>query len=971
MIKIPESYELIMTQRIEELKTDAFLLKHKKSGARVALMQNDDENKVFSIGFRTPPSDSTGVPHILEHSVLCGSKKYPAKDPFIELAKGSLNTFLNAMTYPDKTVYPIASCNDADFKNIMDVYMDAVLNPNIYTRPQIFMQEGWHYEMESPESELTYNGVVYNEMKGAFSSPSDVLSRYCMNSLFPDTAYSVESGGDPACIPDLTYEAFMGFHKKLYHPSNSYIYIYGNCDMEERLEYMDREYLSNYDAITVDSEIALQKPFDKMNEVSIDYSVTEKEGTDNKTYLAYNILVGDSLDTKLNTAMTVLCQALFSIPGAPVKQALIDAGIGDDISGSFDADVRQSVINIVAKNTNADKKDTFLKIIRDSLTEICEKGIDKNSIIAGINSAEFQYREADFGRFPKGLMYGLNVMGSWIYDENKPFIHIALNDIYTELRNAVETGYFEQLIKDKILNNPHTSLVMLNPVVGLTAINDRKVADKLAAYKATLSKDEIDAIVANTKALKEYQSEPSTEEELRSIPLLRREDISEDIVPYINDFATIKGVKLVHHDIYTNGIGYITLSFGMDGIEDEELPYVGLLNKVFAYVDTKRHSFFDLSNEIDMYTGGIECSIEGYTDINTAKTQNRFNISCKALVEKFPTACALLDELINDTIYSDTKRLKEVLLETKSRMQARFTAAGHSTAVAEAMSQIGEAGKIASITKGLDFYNFVCGVLDDYEAQKDAVVAKLSEVAHKVYNRSKLVISLTGDDEVYVRVNAAVEGLIDRVKVQNISEVERHIEFKKERIGYKTASMVNYVARVGNFTKAGCTYDAALKVLDTILSYDYLWTEIRVKGGAYGCMDGFSITGPSYFCSYRDPNVEATNKVYEGIVDYLQNFEADEREMTKYIIGTFSSIDTPLTPSQRGNRSFDSYFNKMTNEKMKEHRLRVLNTQVEDIKGLAPIVKAVLDDGYLCVIGNEEKIEAAKDMFEKVTTLFE
>ncbi len=970
MFSLPDTYELISEQRIEELKTDAYILRHKKSGARVAVMQNDDENKVFSIGFRTPPSDSTGVPHILEHSVLCGSKKYPAKDPFIELAKGSLNTFLNAMTYPDKTIYPVASCNDADFKNLMDVYMDAVLNPNIYTRPQIFMQEGWHYELESPQDELKYNGVVYNEMKGAFSSPDEVLFRYCLNSVFPDNSYSVESGGDPECIPNLSYEAFLGFHSKLYHPSNSYIYIYGNCDMEERLRYIDSEYLSHYDEITVDSEIELQKPFDAMQEKTYEYSVTEQEGTDHKTYLAYNVVIGDSLDTKLNIAMNVLCQALFSMPGAPIKQALIDAGIGDDISGSFENEIRQSMLSIVAKNTDSDRKEEFLKTVRDGLLKACREGIDRNSLLAGINSAEFQYRESDYGRFPKGLMYGIIAVGSWIYDDEKPFVHLALNDIYAELREAVDTGYFERLIEEKILNNTHASLVELKPVVGLTAINDQKTAKKLSDYKATLSDEEIASIVENTKALKQYQSEPSTEEELRKIPLLRREDISKDIVPYMHDEGTIGGVFVDHHNIYTNGIAYLTLSFDLSKVSDDELSYVGLLNKVFAYVDTDRHSFFELSNEIDINTGGIDSAVEGYTHVDSGENVTRFNVRCKSLSDRFSVACDLLKEIISGSDYSNTKRLKEILLEAKSRMQARFVSAGHSTAVGAAMAQMSVGGKISSLVNGIDFYNFVCGILDDFDAVKDSVVAGLKAVADKVYDREGLMISLTGDDELYKSVNPALTALVAEFPVKNNPVCPRNIELEKTKIGYKTASMVNYVARCGNFKKAGLEYDASLKVLDTILSYDYLWTEIRVKGGAYGCMDGFAITGPSYFCSYRDPNLSATNKVYEGIVDFIENFDADEREMTKYIIGTFSTIDIPLTPAQRGRTSFESLFTGMTNEKLLEQRLKALNTDVEDIRGLTDIVKAVLSDDYLCVVGNEEKLCEAKDMFDKVVTLF-
>lgn len=380
-----ETYELVMEQKLADISAIGYLFRHKKSGARIAMVSNDDENKVFCIGFRTPPADSTGVPHILEHSVLCGSDKYPAKDPFVELMKGSLNTFLNAMTFPDKTIYPIASCNDVDYRNLTDVYMDAVLHPNIYKREQIFKQEGWHYELTDLDAPLTYNGVVYNEMKGAFSSPTQRVYRMCLNSLYPDTAYATESGGDPAYIPDLSYEQFLKFHSTLYHPANSYIFVYGNCDMEERLNYLDREYLSKYDRIDVNSVLVHQKPFDRMSRVEGMYSVTEDEGTENKTYLAYNASIGEAGDMKLSLAFTVLEYALFNAPGAPVRQALIDAGIGEDVSGSYDHSILQPMVTIMATNTDADREEEFIRIIKNSLKKLADEGINKDTLRAGIN----------------------------------------------------------------------------------------------------------------------------------------------------------------------------------------------------------------------------------------------------------------------------------------------------------------------------------------------------------------------------------------------------------------------------------------------------------------------------------------------------------------------------------------------------------------------------------------------------------
>ena len=566
------AYEVLQTEDLSDLKSKGTLLKHKKSGARVLLMENDDENKVFTIGFRTPPSDSTGVPHIMEHSVLCGSKEFPVQDPFVELVKGSLNTFLNAMTYPDKTVYPVASCNDKDFQNLMHVYMDAVFYPNIYQHDKTFRQEGWSYKLDEPDGELTISGVVYNEMKGAFSSPEGVLDRVVLNSLFPDNAYSVESGGDPEVIPELTYEQFLDFHRKYYHPSNSYIYLYGDMDMEEKLRWLDEKYLSDFENEPVDSEIHLQKPFTEMKEVVQEYSIASEESEEDNTYLSYNKVIGTTLDEKLYLAFEILDYALLSAPGAPLKKALLDAGVGKDISGSYDNGVYQPIFSVISKNANVEQKEEFVRVIEDTLKDIVKNGINKKALRAGINYHEFRFREADFGNYPRGLMYGLQLFDSWLYDETKPFIHMQAIPTFEFLKEQVETGYFEELIQKYLLDNTHGSIVIIKPERGRTARMDKELADKLQAYKDSLSKEEIDALVKATKELEEYQEEESAPEDLAKIPVLGREDISREIAPIYNKELETGGVKLVHHEVETNGIGYTALLFDLSGIPEEKLP---------------------------------------------------------------------------------------------------------------------------------------------------------------------------------------------------------------------------------------------------------------------------------------------------------------------------------------------------------------------------------------------------------------
>ena len=967
-----EIYELIMEQNLGDISSKGYLFKHKKSGARIAMVSNDDENKVFCIGFRTPPADSTGVPHILEHSVLCGSDKYPAKDPFVELVKGSLNTFLNAMTFPDKTIYPIASCNDVDYKNLTDVYMDAVFHPNIYTREQIFKQEGWHYELENVDAPLTYNGVVYNEMKGDFSSPTQRVYRMCLNSLYPDTPYATESGGDPEFIPDLSYEQFLNFHKTLYHPANSYIYVYGNCDMEERLEYFDREYLRNYDEIKVGSDIPHQKPFDKQGRVEGVYSVTEEEGTENKTYLAYNASIGESGDMKLALAFTILEYALFNAPGAPVRQALIDAGIGEDVSGSYDNSIRQPMVTIMSTNTNSNREEEFVRIIREALEKLVNEGVNKDTLRAGINYNEFRYREADFGRWPKGLMYGIDMFGTWLYDDEKPFYNMQLSEAYDFLKKQVDTDYFEELIKKYLLDNPHSSVVVLKPEVGYTAKLEVATAKKLAEYKKTLSNEQLQTLVYDTKALKDYQSEPSTKEELESIPLLKREDIGKKASKLYNTEKSINGVKVLHHNINTNGIGYLRLSFNLDKVDDELLGYAGLLSKVLGAIGTEKYSFVELSNAMDIRTGGINVST-GFTPFVKPSKDYRYSldIAGKALYGDLAALTELMEEIMNHTIFDDYKRLKEIIGETKAGIQMRMQSTGNAVGVAELAAQINESGAVRKQISGRGFYSFLDDAYKNYDEKKESLVAGMKKAAEKIFTKCNLIVSYTADDKGYELISRLVGELVDTLASDELPVVSRKLELKKTKLALKTSGQVNFVCRVGDYSKAGVEYTGAMRILSSMMNSDYLWNNIRVKGGAYGCGAAFGGFASSLgaFTSYRDPNLEKTNEIYEKAPEYVENFEADEREMTKYVIGTISDLDIPKTPSAKGSASFDAYIGGLTEQMLQKERDEVLNATVDDIRSLHGMVKAVLDDGYLCVVGNEDKINGAKDMFDVIEPL--
>lgn len=968
-IKDLKEYEIITQRQVPDLNSEGFLLKHKKSGARVFILSNDDPNKVFYIGFRTPPEDSCGTPHILEHSVLCGSKKFPPKDPFIELAKGSLNTFLNAMTYPDKTVYPVASVNDKDFNNLIDVYMDAVLHPNIYEREQIFKQEGWHYEITDRNEPLTINGVVYNEMKGAYSSPDDVLSNLIFETLYPDTGYAYDSGGDPLEIPKLTYEHFIELHKKYYHPSNSYIYLYGNCDMAEKLKWLDEEYLSAYDKKDIDSALKSQSGFESVKERLSEYAISEEEELTDNTYLSKNYVVGSALDKELYLGFQILEYALVDVPGAPLMQTLLDKGIGKDIYCIYENGIRQPYFSIIAKNSEEGKKQEFLDTIDEVLRQQVNDGIDKKALLAGINYYEFKYREADFGSYPKGLMYGLQSLDSWLYDENDPFMHIEENETFAKLRNSVDSGYFEGLIEKYLLNNTHVSVVVMKPSRTLTQEKDEKTARELQNFKEGLSLKEIDALIEDTAKLKQYQSEPSTPEELETIPLLEISDIDKKAEPFINEISEKDGIKMLFHETFTNGIAYLSLMFNCDCVSEELLGYLGILKNIYTQVDTERYSYADLNNEINLNSGGIRVGIAQYNDINSTEDYKAFfELRGKFLNDKTDFGFEIIPEILFKSVFDDKKRLKEILSMLKSRISDGLVSTGHQAAVLRAGSYISKASEFMDKVSGIDFYDFVCGFEKDFDAKSDELIAGLKKTAALILRRENLALDFTGDRETF---NRAV-GLTKDFALQLESGREEAKTLQGRALlneGIKTASMVQYVARCGNFKTIGLKYTGALKVLKVILGYDYLWNNIRVKGGAYGCMSGFNRNGECYMVSYRDPHLKQTLDIFERAADYIRDFDVSKRDMTKFIIGTISNMDTPLTPSAKGQRSLNAYMSNVRYEDVQKDRDEVLGASVEEIRALSEHLKALVDAGAFCVIGGEEKIESEKDMFKNTRSL--
>ena len=954
---------------IEEVNSDAYVMEHVKSGARLMYLDNDDDNKVFYIAFRTTPDNSKGVPHIMEHSTLCGSRKYPLKEPFVELAKGSLNTFLNAITWPDKTMYPIASRNDVDFHNLMDVYLDAVFYPNCLKNPQILMQEGWHYELENKEAPLTYNGVVYNEMKGALSSPEAIMEDRAMEKLFPDTTYGVESGGDPEVIPTLSFREFTEFHRRFYHPSNSYIYLYGNMDIDKTLEYLDGEYLSAFDRRNVDSMVKTQAPFGKRISVTAPYGIAENEDTEGKAIHALYNAFNDHMSTMDALAFRILNYVLIDMDGAPLKQAVLDAGLGSDLSGSYGDSYKQPVWIVEVTGSEVDKQQAFADVVDSTLRSIALKGLDKDMLEAALNRTEFTARENDYQGRPKGLFYGVRAMDLWLYDRDPMEALRYIDDINT-LRDNLKTNYFENLLLRYVIKNPHQVLITMKPEKGLTEKMNRETAEKLAAFKSSLSDEQLDEIMASTKALKERQASGETEEALETIPLLSRKDLKRTVEEKVLEKENVSGMDHFHFDVHTNGITYLNLYFPLSGLTEEDIPYAILLSTLLRSLSTTKHSYGELARLSNAYTGGMSFAVNGYGKVeDTNAYLPALTVRAKALTAKADKLLDLLGEVINHTLFTDTKRLKELILQEKSEWDMTAFSRGHSLVMTRLTSYFSRGGEFAE-QSGLSYYYFLADLARKFDGEKEKLVAKLEEVSRKIFTRSCLFFETIGEEEEKKAVLSNLSLLVDDMEEGEKKE-PRPFSFPpaEKNEAFRTSGKVQYVAKGGNFKSHGFAYTGALKVMETILRYEYLWKKVRVLGGAYGAFTQFLRDGTAILCSYRDPNLAETLKAYEDLPAYLENLTLSDREMTKYVIGTMAAAETQLTPSMKGERAMVHYLSGNTRESRMKIRDEVINCQVEDIRKLAPLVESVMKDPYICVMGSEDKIERDKALFDAVKSM--
>ena len=952
-------FVLVREENIKEVNSIARIFEHEKTGARLLHMENDDTNKVFSIGFKTPPEDSTGVMHILEHSVLCGSRKFPTKEPFVELVKGSLNTFLNAMTFSDKTIYPIASQNEKDFFNLMDVYLDAVFYPNIYKTKEILMQEGWHYDLEKKEDELTYKGVVYNEMKGAFSSPEGILMRKIQETLFPDNTYSNESGGDPKYIPDLTYEQFIDTHKKYYHPSNSYIFLYGDVNLEKCLKFINEEYLANFDKKEIDAEIKPQEKYNSIKDVEYTYSISEEDDEKEKTFLALNYVTGKSTDEEVYMDLNLLEYILLEAEGAPLKKALLDAEIGKDVFGSFDGGILQPVFSIIAKNSEADKKEEFKKVVYDTLNDIVKNGIDKKLIEGCINAFEFRLREADTGGYPKGLVYYMNAMDSWLYGGD-PLMHIKYEHAIENVKKSLNTNHFEELIKKYMLDNTHASLLTLKPEKGLAQREEDELKEKLENYKNSLSEEELNKIVEETNNLILRQSTPDSPELLETIPLLSLDDIGKEVEDLPINKEKHNDIEILHCNTFTSNIAYLNFMFYGKCIKEEDIPYFSLLGNLLAKVDTKTYDYKELSNEILINTGDMYFRNNVY---GNDKDENKYYPFLEVRTK-------VMADIVNNSLFEDNKRIREVIRELISRIEMMLMQAGHQVAVGRVASYFSPAASYMEKISGYDYYKFLKDIENDFDNKIENLKSKLYELQNTIFNKNNLMVFITGEDKELNLLKENMNKVVDVLSTEPLNNNDYTFSEEQKNEGLMTPANVDYVCKGYNFKKLGYDYNGSLLVLKTILGYDYLWNRVRVKGGAYGCMSTIARTGNMAFVSYRDPNLTETLKAFNEAPDFIKSFDVSDREMTKYIIGTISNLDMPLTPASKGEKALGMYMRGITKEDRQRERDEVLATNVETIKEYNKLIEDVMNKDFICVVGDEKKIKADKDVFKNLINVF-
>lgn len=960
-------FHLIKKQHSEDLQSDVSLFEHKKSGARLLALENNDKNKVFMIGFRTPSNNSTGVAHIMEHSTLCGSRKYPVKEPFVELAKGSLNTFLNAMTYPDKTVYPVASTNDKDFRNLTDVYLDAVLYPNIYNNPYTFMQEGWHYHLENQEDPIKYNGVVYNEMKGVYSDPDALVERETFKALFPDTIYGEESGGDPDFIPELTFKDFKNFHQNFYHPSNSYIYLYGDIDLDEQLEYLD-SWLKDFDKKEVNSKIQLQEKPDKRTEVEFKYPVPPGANKVNKDIIALSFALDDSFNSTKTRALAILLDVILDSNSSIVKKKLLEAGLAENIDVIFDTPMLQPVISIILKNTDKNKKEEFLNLFNEIIEDLIQNGIDKDHLQSSININEFRTLEALSGEgssFPKGLPIGLNILENWLYDKD-PFEKIDITKSFDEVNQLKEENGFENILKEVFIDNPHQSLVILEPDEEVGKIKEQRLKDSLEEYKNSLSQEEIDELVSLTQNLIEAQNKVDSPEELATIPHIKVSEIDKERTKIEYELSEIDNSPLLYVEGGSKDIIYLNLNFDFSTLDNDELPYLSVLENLLNNISTQTLNYIDLSQKLDMYTGGINHKITIYEDPKTLKIIPVYSVQSAFRIENIKQTLELMQTILLETIFTEKDIIKNLIQEERIHHKAAIQNNGNVVASNRLQSYFSKQARIAEELDGIEFYKFLTYLDENFDEIWPELSQKLQKIYSKLINKNQLTISLACQKKYYDEVIKELNPVVESINAFNLETNEFDLAPIKENEAFITPGNVMYNALGGKISDKDSINFGALQVLKTMLSMDYLWNKVRVLGGAYGAGFGFNKSGNIFMTSFRDPNLEKTYENFNGIIDYVENLDLTQEELDKYIIGTISGMDIPFSTKEKLRIASQMYYTNSNNEERQKFRDEILSTTVEDIKSNLDGLKDAIGIGYKCTIGTDSAINNSEELFNEV-----
>ena len=955
---IIHGFELIREQDIPEINTRARIFRHARTGAELISMENDDTNKAFGITFPTPPTDSTGLPHILEHSVLCGSRKYPVKDPFIQLAKGSLNTFLNAFTFPDKTCYPVASQNLQDFYNLIDVYLDAVFYPNI--TPEILQQEGWHYELENAGDPLTFKGVVFNEMKGAFSSPDGVLARWSQQSLFPDTVYGVESGGDPKFIPDLTYEQFKIFHDTYYHPSNAKIWFYGDDDADERLRIVD-DFIVDFNKLDIHPEMSLQPRFTEPRVVRKGYSAEEDEDG-SRGMMTVNWLLTENSDPELTLALGMLDHILLDTPASPLRKALIESGLGEDVTGGgLDEDVREMYYSAGLKGINTGDVQKVESLMFDTLSKLAEDGIDPEMIEAAVNTVEFHLREYNTGGFPRGLAMMLGALTTWLYGKD-PLAPLAFEAPLSAIKARLDKGehYFEELIGKYLLDNPHRVTVILEPDPTVRERDEAEERARLDAVQAAMNDADIQSVIETTEQLRIMQETPNSPEELATIPMLKLEDLEKTSQTIPLEISELHHSQLLYHDLFTNGIAYLDLGMNLKALPQEYLPYLSLFSTALLEMGTQTEDYVKLSQRIGRKTGGIRPSSLISTMQDGKTTSAWLFLRGKGTMSQTQDLLDILRDILLTVNFDDSDRFMQIVLEAKAGKEAGLVPGGSGVVNSRLKARFSEADWAAEQMGGVSNLFFLRDLVKKIESDWPSVREALEEIRYLLVNRNTMIANVTLDQANWTRFQPQLEGFIESLPTGSGDMAVWTPHYGPANEGLTIPAQVNYVGKGTRLYDYGYQPHGSAQVIRSFLNTAYLWDKVRVQGGAYGGFASFDrYTGVFSFLSYRDPNLLSTLENYDEAAAYLRALDLPEDEVTRSIIGTIGSIDSYQLPDAKGYTSMVRHLVGNTDEERQKLRDEVLGTTAAHFRQFAEALEAVKDHGNVVVLGSADAITKA------------